>query len=369
MKSRNLDYIPRLDHLRLLAALLVVGFHFFHYYAGGWQALPSLFWMGLITEGHTGVSLFFVLSGFIFMTIAQAGGSIRYGQFLRNRILRIAPLFLVVFMVAISIGRDRFEATDILYLLFTNLGNAPTSWHFATGPAWSISVEFTFYLVFPFLALFVRDHGPSYLVKLVLLMLVVKLAAYFATANSTHMLYSTLVGRFDQFLVGMLVAIIHHQRQGWLHRHGGKLLLVSVVAILVMVGAQARWASFFAADQKQPFWIIWGTIESALWGAVAVGYLNARFSWPTLVESVLRKGGEWSFSIYMWHALVIFTLHELFGRIGGGTATMFLIDGALVLACTLVLACLSYSVIERPFLQLRGRYRDSGAKARQEADA
>lgn len=370
MKSRNLDYIPRLDHLRLLAALLVVGFHFFHYYAGGWQALPSLFWLGLITEGHTGVSLFFVLSGFIFMTIALAGGSIRYGQFLRNRVLRIAPLFLVVFVLAISIGRDRFQATDILYLLFTNLGDAPTSWHFATGPAWSISVEFTFYMVFPFLALFVRDRGPAYLLKLILMMLVVKLCAYLATANSTHMLYSTLVGRFDQFLIGMLAAIVHRERQGWLQRHGGKLLLAAAVLVFAMVGVQARWASFFAADPKQPFWIVWGTLEAALWGALVVGYLNARFALPGHVETGLRKGGEWSFSIYMWHTLVIFTLHELFGRIGGGSAaTMFLVDGTLVLACTLALAWLSYGVIERPFLQLRGRYRDAGAKARQGADA
>lgn len=357
MKSRNLSYIPQVDHLRLVAALLVFAFHFFHFYRGAWRPVPDRPWFGLIVEGHTGVSLFFVLSGFIFMTMALGGGAISYKAFLRNRLLRIAPLFLTVFMVAISIGRDRFEASDILYLLFSNIGDPPTSWHFVTGPAWSISVEFTFYLVFPFLAAFALARGMGYLTRIVVLMLVVKSAAYVATENSTLMLYSTLIGRFDQFVVGMLSAMIYARHRTALERRGRLLLAASVVLVLVAVGCQSHYASFFSPDRKQAFWIVWGTIEAALWAAVVVCYLAASFELPGWIDAALRKGGEWSFSIYMWHALVIYILHEALGPIGGISGPALALNGLLALAAVLAFAWLSFTVIEHPFLEMRVRYR------------
>jgi peptidoglycan/LPS O-acetylase OafA/YrhL len=359
MKSQNIGYIPQIDHLRLLAAMLVFGFHYFHYYAGGWQPFPQHPWFGLLTEGHTGVSLFFVLSGFIFMTIALSGGEIRYRTFLRNRVLRIAPLFLVVFVVAVSVGRDRFEVSDLLYLLVTNIGDPPTSWHFITGPSWSISIEFAFYLVFPFLALFVREHGSAYLVKLVAMLLVVKIAGYLATENSTHMLYSTLIGRFDQFLIGMLAAIAFRSNADRLRRAGYASLGLAVALVVLMIGLQASFASYYAGP-KQPFWIVWGTIEAALWAVFVVAYLSARLPWPVWIDRALRGGGVRSFSIYMWHALIIFAAHEFFGQIGGPGLLTLAFNGVLVLAATLAFAHLSYEAIERPFLHMRRRYTEAG---------
>ena len=356
MKSRNIGYIPEIDHLRLLAALLVFGFHFFHFYVGSWTASPDHPFFGLVSEGHTGVSLFFVLSGFIFMTIAQASGEIRYGAFLRNRLLRIAPLFLTVFVVAISIGRDRFVATDLLYLFMTNLGDAPTSWHFATGPAWSISVEFAFYLVFPFLAVFTRDQGPSYLFKLIGLLLILKGAAYLATDSSKHMLYSTLVGRFDQFLIGMLAAIAYARHRDRLERHGRMLLAVALLLVFAGSAAQARWLSFLSTDVKQPFGIVTGTIEATLWALVVVAYLGARLPWPAWIGRALSKGGEWSFSFYMWHALIIYLMHAVLGALGGTGPLALVANGLLVLTATFAFAQLSYTTIERPFLSMRARY-------------
>lgn len=356
MKSRNIGYIPELDHLRLFAALLVFGFHFFHFNVGTWRSYPDQPFWALITEGHTGVSLFFVLSGFIFMTIAQANEEIRYAAFLRNRILRIAPLFLVVFSVAVSIGRDRFEATDLLYLFVTNIGDAPTSWHFATGPAWSISVEFGFYLVFPFLAHFTREHGPAYLVKALLLLLIIKLGAYFAVDNSRHMLYSTLVGRFDQFLIGMLAAIVYARTRPALEHRGRVLFGLAVLLIFLGAALQARWLSYLSPEPKQPLGVLWGSVEATLWAFVVITYLAARLPWPNSIAGVLVKGGEWSFSLYMWHAMIIYIVHELLGPIGGTGGLALALNGVCVLVLAILFAGLSFSIIEKPFLDMRRRY-------------
>lgn len=356
MKSRNLSYIPEVDHLRLLAALLVFAYHFFHYYRGEWRSYPDQLFLGFIVEGHTGVGLFFVLSGFIFMTIALNGQSIRYTEFLRNRLLRIAPLFLVVFVVAISMGRDKFEAQDLLYLLITNLGDAPTSWHFATGAAWSISVEFVFYLVFPFLAATTLKRGPKFLLLWLVLLVVIKLAAYLATENSRHMLYSTLVGRFDQFLIGMLAALAYAQFRTTLERWGKWLFIAAILLALILTGLQARWVSFLAPEPKQPLGIIWGMVEAGVWGFFVVAYLSARLHLPARVDHALARGGEWSFSFYMWHTLVIFVCYSLFGPVGGTGALAMAANAVFVLALTFAFAALSYSIIERPFLEMRKRY-------------
>src|SRR5690606_21204083 len=138
------------------------------------------------------------------------------------------------------VGRDAFRPADVLYVFFSNLGQAPTSGSFITGAAWTISVEFTFYLVFPFLARFVRAEGAGYLLRLIALMALVKLAAYGVTERATHMFYSTLVGRFDQFLWGMLAAVVWPERRAWLEGHGRAPLVLAVLLVWAATTWQAR---------------------------------------------------------------------------------------------------------------------------------
>src|SRR5690606_20102238 len=121
LASANLPWNPRLAHLRFLAYLIVLAFHTYHSFFGNWQAKTQFSGFGWVVEGHTGVSLFFVLSGYLFMSIAlRAQGDIQYVSFMKNRFLRVFPLFIVVFIVAISINRDLFQPQDVLYLFFSN---------------------------------------------------------------------------------------------------------------------------------------------------------------------------------------------------------------------------------------------------------
>jgi peptidoglycan/LPS O-acetylase OafA/YrhL len=115
MRSSNIQYDPRLDHLRAGAALLLFLYHSFHIFYGHWQAFPQTFLAGWLVEGHSGVALFFVLSGFLFMRIALDSPTIRWAGFMRNRVLRIFPLFVVIFVVTTSVDRNAFRPADILY--------------------------------------------------------------------------------------------------------------------------------------------------------------------------------------------------------------------------------------------------------------
>ncbi|HEX7645852.1 MAG TPA: acyltransferase family protein, partial [Noviherbaspirillum sp.] len=84
MRSLNFPHNPRIDEIRCLAASLVFFFHFHQYFikpdlsrlgSGEWN------WFSLFTEGHTGVGLFFTLSGFLFMQIALHHKRIVYRDF------------------------------------------------------------------------------------------------------------------------------------------------------------------------------------------------------------------------------------------------------------------------------------------------
>jgi peptidoglycan/LPS O-acetylase OafA/YrhL len=361
MHSLNIQYNPRIDQLRWLAATLVFLFHFHLEYAGNGGIRLAGGWTALITEGHTGVGLFFTLSGFLFMQIAlhqgQNGREIVYRDFLRNRLLRIVPLYLVIFLVATSIGRDKFAPQDLLYLFASNLGLAPTSGTVITGAAWTISLEFLFYMVFPFLARFTLERGIAYLGGWLVLMAFFKVAAYTVNDNSTLMYFSTWVGRFDQFLIGMAAAMLLARWRAPLAKFAPLLLLASIALVLWDTALMHRVAPF-GATPKSSFWIYWSMLEGAGWAALIVAWVSFEPRLPGIVERALSQGGKVSFSFYLLHMGL---LHVLVTRIGlvSPTGTPW-VDGAIMLAvayaATWALATLSYHIIEEPFLRMRRRY-------------
>lgn len=357
MKSLNLPYIERVDQLRCVAATLVFLFHFSHQWralGGGGLDTP---WAGLVNEGHTGVALFFTLSGFLFMRIAQFQRQISYRPFVRNRLLRIAPLYLTLFVVALSLNRDTFQPQDILYLLSANLGDSPSSRSVVTGALWCIPLEFMFYLVFPWLSRFALERGARYLLQVLALMVFFKLMAYGASANSSLMYFSTAVGRFDQFVIGMLSAMAFLRWQPALQRRAGLLLAPALLLAVCASALQAHVAPFGAAP-KSHFWIGWSMLESLVWAGVIVTWVAWRGALPRWFGRALTHGGKISYSFYLLHMGVVQILAQRVGMVqwtGSGWLDAAL---ALTLVYALVwgLATLSYHTIELPFLALRGSY-------------
>lgn len=358
MQSSNIRYIPRLDHLRGVAALIVFTYHLYHHFYHQWKPNPDAWYLGLMTEGHTGVGLFFVLSGFILMLIRMNTTEIGYWDFMRNRFLRIFPLFLVVFFVAISIGRNEFRPADVLYLFFSNLGQAPTSNSFITGAAWTISVEFTFYAAFPFIAYAAVSKGISYLPRLILIILLLKFGAYFVSENPKHMYYSTLLGRLDQFLIGMLAAMLYVklESKGWLQHW--IWLLLAVFMVWLGVGLMARFSSYQGVEQHEPFWIFWPTLEALLWAGVVLAYLCSSAKVPDLLNRFMELMGQVSYSWYLLHALVLGIWSQMVGplQLTGLFGLDLTLNLAIVMVLSLSIAKLSYHTLEEPFLGLRRRY-------------
>src|SRR5262249_8410789 len=111
------------------------------------------------------------------------------------RIMPILTLWTLVSFHALSqITPERFLA-DLITM--NSRGDFP-------GFGWTVLIELQMYLVFPFLVRFRRRYGPMYLVGLVAVLVAIRAHLWVLTHNVQTVSYFTVIGRADQFLLGML---------------------------------------------------------------------------------------------------------------------------------------------------------------------
>lgn len=171
----KIDYFPQLDGLRCFAIILVMLHH--------WVIAGSRFdkFPFGLTLGMMGVNLFFVLSGFLITNILIKGrnnneknnlkNSWTLRQFYVRRFLRIFPAYyLMLFIVWIS---NFSGVRDNIIWLLTYTANIrftiTQQFHGSISHLWSLAVEEQFYLLWPFLILFL----PKRLLKNVLFIVIV----------------------------------------------------------------------------------------------------------------------------------------------------------------------------------------------------
>jgi peptidoglycan/LPS O-acetylase OafA/YrhL len=365
LRSSNRAYLPAVDHLRAAAAVLVVLFHGSQLLRSPVPASPSFSsdeWSysanpleTLISEGHTGVALFMVLSGFI-LTTGALGQDLRYGTFIRNRLLRVGPLFVVVLLVAVAAASASFSFLGLLQTLF---GFATLPGGFTAGPfamiLWTVGVEVQFYLLFPLFLRILDRRGPRPLVLFVLCMAVFRtLAALTTSGVDLHQLtYFSLAGRIDQFLIGMLAAWLFPRVRDRIG-HAGFATLAGLVVLATL------WAFNQVHGMAEPqIWrTVWVDVEALVWAMVILTYVStARFG-RGRISAGLAWTGERSYGLYLLHMPVIY-LVSLRGwgiEVGGPVVSATVTALVLVLPCSIALATLSFAAIESPFLSLRRRY-------------
>ncbi|RDE92581.1 acyltransferase [Haemophilus parainfluenzae] len=360
MKSLNLNYMTRLDHLRFWAALLVIFFHFKGKITlsvddvgiqGAFSSLSN-FIKNWIFAGSTGVSLFLVLTGFLFCLISDLGHKkIKYSGFIYNRVLRIFPMMVLLAFIVITASRQTSTPMDIFRILTLqlNTGHSYTGWghqFYPSGPIWTIGVEFQFYLLFPFLALFLARFGVKYLLGLILLIVLVKFNLFVLKGDSIYYnLYHSIVGRLDQFLIGMLFAVLY--KTGFFQRINGNniaALCILIFSLLVLMGqfGNKNFLSF--------------TIEAVCWGGVVVSYLSMNLFHSVILDKFLAKLGELSFSIYLLHLPIIDMLNKTFSYSSPTTLTELFLAFVWKVPVVITIAFLTFNVVEKPFMSLRVKY-------------
>lgn len=367
MRSPNIRYFPAIDHLRAYAAVLIVLYHGLHLfsYQARFQApfgidhwlQPGNLLLAALAEGHTAVSLFMVLSGFI-LTYGSLDDAVAYRPFIRNRLLRTYPLFLLLVFAGIGAAPGQFTWAAFLQTVFgfANLPGALVAPPF-TSMLWTIAVEWQFYVLFPLLVAVLKTGWTRSLIGMLAVLLLFRAMAVFAGGNARDLAYMTILGRLDQFLLGMWAAWWFRQRP--LTRRGGALQ--ALLALAAVLGALAAFNRAGGWPLVASWKVFWPTLEGFLWAAFLVGYVDwanagdARWSRP------VARVGEISYSIYLVHFVVIQAVLAsglAFTLSGRPLVDAMLTTLLLVLPATLLVSALTYRFVEAPFLRLRGRYHD-----------
>jgi peptidoglycan/LPS O-acetylase OafA/YrhL len=358
--ERNIPHIGALDDLRGIAALMVFMAHLTHNLTRGID--PSIgAWLrpdnplfAVLAEGHVGVSLFMVLSGFLFAFGAD-GQRVSHAPFIRNRLLRIYPMYMLMLILGAYANPAQFNSQAFLssVFLFSNTGSALNGGEF-TYLLWTISVEFVFYLIFPFLHRFRIMYGVKYLARLLLLFLALRFLCIGLGANARDISYFTIVGRIDQFLIGMMAAYLFKDG-GLRFKMPGTVLIGFVVAIVGSLFALNKLGGWENAAAWKG---IWHTYEAILFAGFIVSYIACHSRMHAVYKRVFSYLGLISFSLYLVHMpiLMLFQKHNWISHIAGNIYWDAMISGIYILPLVILVSTASYHLIEKPFMSYRVKY-------------
>ena len=368
--------LPEVESLRGLAILLVVLFHLHAMVGRHSFATPADTSLAgaFVLAGHTGVSLFFVLSGFLlagpFLAEAAGGARVARRAYAARRVLRVMPAYVAAVTVAsIDCATRPLEVLrGVPYLFFLeSIPGMTTPLIPYSDVWWTLATEAQFYLTLPLLAWAWRA-GP----RLVGLLAVTYALAYTAvvtgaigtgTPGGTLALTGSLFGRGPLFALGAAAAWLLPTaaarskawagRSSWAGGGAADVVLLILLVGLALLLRRVVAASYLTAELGWPWWHV---IEGALWASLLLLLLVAPLrSKPLLCNAVLARLGLWSYSLYLLHFPLIWYVfdrrHGTLGPVLDASGVPPAIRPGLVLAVSIVLAALSYQVIERPFLR------------------
>jgi peptidoglycan/LPS O-acetylase OafA/YrhL len=304
--------MPQLDALRFFAIMGVIVSH-------NWGPPRAPWIFGGVVWGELGVRLFFVLSGFLITGILIRGREITeraperrlfvIRQFYIRRFLRIFPIYYVVLigLVVIGVGPARavwpwlFSYTTNIYIWHH------VQWLGSLGHLWTLAVEEQFYLVWPWLVLFLPRKWllPILLAIICLAPLYRLYASFHYGSDVTHGFASgTLtIAVLDSLGLGAVLALAAHAARGktWFEPLLRRVVLpVGVLGFTVLLAISHYGVDSHvsvALDQTGEALIFCWLVGSAAIGFR--GWFGRLLEWRPIAYL-----GKISYGIYIFHALV-----------------------------------------------------------------
>jgi peptidoglycan/LPS O-acetylase OafA/YrhL len=355
--------IPSLDGLRAVSIFLVLALHTLQRFS--LKHHVPLIWYGIF-DGQTGVLIFFVISGYLITTLLlqeqQKRGSISLRGFYFRRAMRILPPLYAYVGVLLLLGWARRLAIvklDIISSLFFFHDYAHAEmWsleHF-----WSLSIEEQFYLIWPFVLIYClrrpgkqgRQKAVLVAVAVVCLSPVIRVLCFSLHSSYIHNQYLrnsyALHMHADSLMFGCLIALWQGVPQfERLYKMATKMWWLPPSLVLISDCINA----YFSNKWQLPFgYTICGasTAIFLLWCVRNPSSLVGRVLNARLIMHI----GVLSYSIYLWQTLF---LHNANATVFGPTRRYIGSFPGNWLA-VLVVASLSFYLVEKPSLRLRNRF-------------
>ena len=305
--QRGTGPIPSLDGIRALAVLLVFFAH---------NSLDH------IVPGGLGVTIFFVLSGYLISTLMriehERSGTLNIRGFYLRRLLRLMPPLVIVvalaaLLSALSLIEGEFTPSGLFAALFY-LGNyhvISNDFHGmpgGMGVVWSLAIEEHFYLFYPPLALLLLRVGRAGLSAGLLILLCALVLAWrcwlvFHGASAEYVSMATDT-RVDAILVGGVLAL---WRNPWLEPvaapGGRRAAVVVALSVAVLLGTFLYRDDVFRLTARYTLQSV--AIAALLYMAVAHA---ERWPFRWLSARPLVYIGQVSYTIYLSHHIILLGL-------------------------------------------------------------
>ncbi|MCG5432036.1 acyltransferase [Mycobacterium sp. MYCO198283] len=303
------------------------------------------------------VAVFFALSGFLLWRgHAAAARGLRpappTGHYLRSRLVRIMPGYLVAVVVILTLLPDADDASPTVWLANLTLTQiyVPLTLTAGLTQMWSLSVEVSFYLALPVLALLARRLGVRVRVPAIAAVGIGSFGWALLPLQSGGVNALNWPPAFvSWFAAGMLLAEWAVGDVGLPHRWARRRLLMAAVAVAAFGVAASPLAGPEGLTPGSPAQFI---VKVAM-GAVVAGALLAplvldRPDTPhrLLGSRAMVTLGRWSYGLFVWHLAALAMVFPVIG------AFPFSGDMPVVLALTVVfgfaIAAVSYALVESP---------------------
>lgn len=346
--------------MRALAIALVIVYH-----AGIFGfALP---WR-MQRFGWIGVDLFFVLSGYLIagqlFRLLVRGRPPDVRLFYGRRALRILPAYLTVVAIYIFLPVLReYERMPPVWKFLTFTQNLGLRGGTAFSHAWSLCIEFQFYLLLPLLVLALARRTRStgaVLLAVGLLVWGITIRAVLAQVNANafapsfgwwqQWIYYATYSRLDPLVIGVSLAAIESFRPKWwssLMKTAPWIWLPGVAAIVL--------ALFLAEDGLSLISSAFGFFLVALgMGSFLVCAVSPRSPLSRVAVPGAAFLATMAYSLYLSHKMPIHWVERLTEAQGWPVWPAYF----LMLALVLVIGCVLFFAVERPFLQIRERSKE-----------
>ncbi|MEO6882559.1 MAG: acyltransferase [Bacteroidia bacterium] len=341
--SKRIGKIEQLDSLRAFAAFSVIIYHF----------LP-VFNLGSFPLGWIGVDLFFVFSGYLITAILLEQKSIVNKKFIivKNfiikRALRLFPayyLFITFFLFLMIVFRlyiwDKGDAvyyyTYTQNILFFKNGMKGTQ----LNHLWTLAVEEQFYIFWPWLVIYIDNKK---LLKILFVTIIITLL--FKSFTEIDRIRMLTFYHFDTLGSGALIAVLIKEKGQYflspLYKFKYLIILLSMITLTISL--------YF----KIPHLFI---VSSVLMLSVSL-LIGSLFGFKGIVGKILNLPklkylGKISYGLYLYHKPIPYFINLFNQRIFRLNNFIALILG---ISLTIIIAHLSYNLLEKRFLKLKEKF-------------
>lgn len=348
-----------MDGLRAIAALGVLWIHCWASYGAPRLVVSGVDITSILAIGGNGVDLFFVISGFCMYYFYLRNKTFSYTdfrKFIRQRWVRLSPAFYLACIVYSGLrfyDNPSFDIvksglSSLLYLNGIFYQYSPQS------ILWSLTAEWQFYLIIPFLLIYQNHIGFTRIFSVMALtMFLLAVTSVLLLKSKSDVLTNQIIFRYFQFMWGILVGRIFLLFPQSRSKYRPLFLLALVIITYLGRICISNPVLSLSIHYYNLFKLLGFSLMGLGFGGVIYLTLTSQRILKTLFGNrIICSIGRMSYSFYLWHALV----HSCIGayltaKFGTNAGILvpfinFIISTALLIP----VSTLSFRLLEKPFM-------------------